>query len=110
MLKYDRNLADIRELLVPGSVTEDEFWRNYFYLIELAKKQLGLQSRLVNLVSSTEKQRRVKAQAVLLNESRLQVEATEKGVDVGQLEPARSKRVRDSGERLDEDKGGIEMA
>jgi hypothetical protein len=46
MLKYDSNLADNREILVPSLVSEDEFWRNYFYAIECTKKSLGLPTRL----------------------------------------------------------------
>lgn len=71
MLKYDRNLSDIRDTLVPLQVSEDEFWRNYFYLIELGKKSLGLQSRLTSLVTSTEKQARIKVQETLLKEAKL---------------------------------------
>ena len=31
LLKYDRNLADSREKLVPAEVSEENFWRNYYY-------------------------------------------------------------------------------
>ena len=31
LLKYDRNLADSREKLVPQEVNEENFWRNYYY-------------------------------------------------------------------------------
>lgn len=37
MLKYDSNLVETRESLVPLMVSEDEFWRNYFYTIECIK-------------------------------------------------------------------------
>ena len=46
MLKYDMNLDDSREKLVPDEVDEDEFWFNYFYAIEHAKMKLGLPTML----------------------------------------------------------------
>ena len=47
LMKYDRNLKDVRERLVPGEVEEDEFWFNYFYQIELCKHKLGLPHMLL---------------------------------------------------------------
>lgn len=46
MLKYDSNLAETREKIVPGMVSEDEFWRNYFYAIECIKQDMDLPTRL----------------------------------------------------------------
>ena len=37
LIKYDSNLAQVREDLVPDSIEEEEFWRNYFYGVELIK-------------------------------------------------------------------------
>lgn len=37
MLKLDLNLKKTRHELVPELITEDDFWRNYFYKIELLK-------------------------------------------------------------------------
>jgi hypothetical protein len=34
------------ESVVPDQVSEEMFWKNYFYQIELFKKQLGLPNRL----------------------------------------------------------------
>ena len=45
MLKYDSNLGETREKIVPGMVSEDEFWRNYFYAIECIKQEMGLPTR-----------------------------------------------------------------
>jgi hypothetical protein len=42
MLKLDLNLKKSRHELVPEMITEDDFWRNYFYRIELMKKELGV--------------------------------------------------------------------
>ena len=46
MLKYDRNLSETRDRLVPDEVDEEDFWFNYFYGIERMKQELGLPSRL----------------------------------------------------------------
>ena len=42
----DKNLKKTRRDLVPELVTEDEFWRNYFYQVELFRSELGLQNSL----------------------------------------------------------------
>ena len=42
LLKMDKNLKKTRHSLVPDLVSEDEFWRNYFYKIECAKAELGV--------------------------------------------------------------------
>ena len=34
LLKMDQNLKKTRHELVPDLVSEDNFWRNYFYKIE----------------------------------------------------------------------------
>ena len=44
MLKLDLNLKKSRHELVPEMITEDDFWRNYFYRIEYMKKELGISS------------------------------------------------------------------
>ena len=31
MLKYDKNLNESRDKLVPDEVEEEDFWFNYFY-------------------------------------------------------------------------------
>ena len=46
MLKLDLNLKKTRHELVPEMITEDDFWRNYFFKIELIKKNMGLEARL----------------------------------------------------------------
>ena len=46
LLKLDLNLKKTRHELVPEVITEDDFWRNYFYKIELLKKELGVKTRL----------------------------------------------------------------
>ena len=35
-----------RHELVPDLVSEDNFWRNYFYKVEKAKAELGVPTRL----------------------------------------------------------------
>lgn len=46
LLKMDKNLKKTRRDLVPDLVSEDEFWRNYFYQVELFRSELGLQNSL----------------------------------------------------------------
>ena len=41
MMKLDKNLAEKRQELVPDLISENDFWRNYFYCIELAKRNIG---------------------------------------------------------------------
>jgi hypothetical protein len=59
MLKYDSNLGETREKIVPGMVSEDEFWRNYFYAIECIKQEMGLPTRLGGRVDQKEKEKRI---------------------------------------------------
>ena len=42
----DKNLKKTRHDLVPEMINEDDFWRNYFYKIEVAKAELGVETRL----------------------------------------------------------------
>ena len=44
MLKIDKNLKKSRHELVPEIITEDDFWHNYFYKIEMYKREMGLQT------------------------------------------------------------------
>ena len=46
MIKLDLNLKKSRLEFVPEMITENSFWRNYFYKIECCKKELGLANRL----------------------------------------------------------------
>jgi hypothetical protein len=34
LFKLDNNLASLRDKLVPDVVSDEEFWRNYFFEIE----------------------------------------------------------------------------
>ena len=61
MLKYDSNLATTRDIIVPENVTEDEFWRNYFYHVEMIKKDLGLPHRLGRQMFEDDKEKLAKA-------------------------------------------------
>ena len=46
MTKYDKNLAQVREDLVPDEINEDDFWNNYFYAVETIKKAHNLPNTL----------------------------------------------------------------
>ena len=66
MLKYDSNLGETREKIVPGMVSEDEFWRNYFYAIECIKQEMGLPTRLGGRVDQKEKEKRIQIEETKL--------------------------------------------
>ena len=42
----DHNLRLSYEALVPDMIEDDQFWKNYFYLIEDRKRELGHNHRL----------------------------------------------------------------
>ena len=46
MLKMDLNLKKSRHEFVPEMISEDNFWRNYFYKIECLKREQGLVTKL----------------------------------------------------------------
>ena len=52
MAKLCRNLNDARLRLVPDEVSDTEFWRNYFYQIELWKQKQGLPSKLGDIIAA----------------------------------------------------------
>jgi hypothetical protein len=56
MLKYDSNLVETREALVPDEISEDDFWCNYFYAIECVKAELGLPTRLGERIDESKRQ------------------------------------------------------
>ena len=59
MTKYDENLGDTMIRLVPDDVTEVEFWRNFFYHIELWKKNQGFENSLGEQVDQTRREEAV---------------------------------------------------
>ena len=60
MLKLDLNLKKIRHELVPEMITEEDFWRNYFYKIELRKKELNLTNKLGMSISRQERAQKMR--------------------------------------------------
>ncbi|CDW86379.1 UNKNOWN [Stylonychia lemnae] len=54
MLRIDPTLNMVMNDLVPDLVEEDDFWRNYFYNIEIIKAQLGLVNRLGDPIKNEE--------------------------------------------------------
>ena len=59
LLQMDLNLKKTRHDLVPELITEDDFWRNYFYKIECFKRDMGLQSRLGRKISIDERAKKI---------------------------------------------------
>lgn len=53
MLEEDSNLRDMRFELVPKQITEEMFWRNYFYRVSLVKQSTQLTSLAQQTSSST---------------------------------------------------------
>ena len=47
----DLNLKKIRHDIVPELIEEDDFWRNYFYKIEVIKAVMGLPNELGAAIS-----------------------------------------------------------
>lgn len=46
ILEVDESLNQMREGLVPAQISEEEFWRNYFYQIEVLKLKYGFKNSL----------------------------------------------------------------
>ena len=56
MSKYCPKLDDSRLALVPDEVDEREFWRNFFYQIELWKKGKGIPCTLGDRIDTSERE------------------------------------------------------
>lgn len=39
MIKFDQNLRNLREKITPDLVSEEDFWRNYFFEVEKILQQ-----------------------------------------------------------------------
>jgi len=73
LLKEDQQLQKMRYELVPKVVKEDEFWRNYFYRVNLIKQSFDLQ----DLEAREEEANLKRGQQAEAAESRLQPPADE---------------------------------
>ena len=69
MLKYDKNLSETRENLVPDEIDEDEFWCNYFYTIERIKAELGLPNILGDKIEEEDRIKLIEEEMRNLEES-----------------------------------------
>lgn len=65
MTKYDANLSEAFIRLVPDDVTEEEFWRNFFYHIELWKSKNGFEHALGQLIDQTRRDEAVQEELKL---------------------------------------------
>ena len=79
LLKYDSNLVETRESLVPKEISEEEFWCNYFYSIECIKAELGLPTRLGDRIDHSTRQQLIAKEDRLLRDAQEQVEARATG-------------------------------
>ena len=68
LTKYDENLSEAFIRLVPDDVTEEEFWRNFFYHIELWKSQNGFEHTLGEPIDQTRREEAVQEELKLAEE------------------------------------------
>lgn len=52
----DKNLDKVRHELVPDLIDEDDFWRNYFYQVEMKKAEMGVPNSLGSKISQSERE------------------------------------------------------
>lgn len=64
---------------MPEVITEDDFWRNYFYRIECRKKDLGLKTRLGAMIPRAARAQKLEQLQVKIDK---EVEADEEAVRV----------------------------
>ena len=66
MIKIDQNLKNLRERITPDLVSEEEFWRNYFFEVEKILQENNQRSRLGDRIDPAERERkRNEAEALL---------------------------------------------
>ena len=65
MTKMDKKLQETYVNLVPDEVSESEFWRNYFYHIELWRKNQGFSHRLGDEIDSSAREAAVQLEISL---------------------------------------------
>ena len=57
MIKLDQNLRNLREKITPDLVSEEDFWRNYFYEVEKILQENNLPSRLGGRIDTEQRAR-----------------------------------------------------
>jgi BSD domain len=57
MIKIDQNLRNLREKITPDLVSEEDFWRNYFFEVEKIMHENNQPHRLGNKIDPAEKER-----------------------------------------------------
>jgi|688.fasta_scaffold989279_2 hypothetical protein len=66
MIKIDQNLKNLRERITPDLVSEEDFWRNYFFEVEKILQDNNQPSRLRGRIDRAERERkRLEAEALL---------------------------------------------
>ena len=55
LVKLDENLEQAYDVMVPIQISDDEFWTNYFYQVELIKHEHGLPCLLGKELTSAER-------------------------------------------------------
>lgn len=62
MSKICASLDETRLRLVPDEVSDSEFWRNYFYQVELWKMQHGFETKIGNRVDTVEREQALQSE------------------------------------------------
>ena len=68
LVKLDKDLEQAYENLVPIQISDEEFWTNYFYQVELIKHEHGLPCLLGQELSIAERSANIDAQQNLLQQ------------------------------------------
>jgi len=58
LIKIDQNLKNLRERITPDIVSEEDFWRNYFFEVEKILQENNQHSRLGGKVDLAERERK----------------------------------------------------
>ena len=66
MSKHDRNLLASRDRLVPLSISDDEFWRNYFYCVEEIRMKHFLPNLLGEEIAETKRVENLKSEVQVI--------------------------------------------
>ena len=70
MLKFDKNLDSTRDKVVPDEIDDEDFWRNYFYTIEIFKAELGLPTRLGDKITQEDRTRMIEEEVAKLEDEK----------------------------------------
>ena len=81
-------LSEARLRLVPDEVSDDEFWRNFFYHIELFKKEQGYDNTLGERVDANQRDAAIEQEVAKAEQEikRLEQKEAEEAAATGKVE------------------------